>query len=195
MTARANERGMRKQARRASVILGMHRSGTSALAGAVHFAGVARPQTLIPADEHNSRGYWECAPLVKAHDNFLRKIGSSWKDWRHLGLDQLSVATQSSYRKIVSGIVEQEYPGDSCIVVKDPRASRFYPLLNSALDDLGFSSTPLLIFAIHSKSQHLWRGAMVFLWRQGCSCGCATISMLNSQRGIPPEPFCHSKNS
>src|SRR5690242_15048034 len=71
-----------KTRRRAVVVLGMHRSGTSALAGALHLAGAGEPKTPIPADENNQRGYWEPAPLVQAHDEFLTAIGSSWADWR-----------------------------------------------------------------------------------------------------------------
>ena len=43
----------------ALVVLGMHRSGTSALAGMLHHLGVALGDRLMKATLDNPRGYWE----------------------------------------------------------------------------------------------------------------------------------------
>ena len=59
------------QKRQAILVLGMHRSGTSALGGAINALGVAAPKTILPPNHANPRGFWECAPLVTAHDELL----------------------------------------------------------------------------------------------------------------------------
>lgn len=45
----------------ATCILGMHRSGTSALAQVVHLLGadIGKNEDLIPAEPANAAGYWE----------------------------------------------------------------------------------------------------------------------------------------
>ena len=50
------------------LVLGMHRSGTSAAAGFLVKLGGAQPKTLLPADDGNERGYFEFASF----DDFSR---------------------------------------------------------------------------------------------------------------------------
>ena len=51
--------GARADKSLAVLVVGMHRSGTSAVSGVLNKLGVAVPDTLHPADEHNARGYFE----------------------------------------------------------------------------------------------------------------------------------------
>ena len=55
--------------RRALVVLGMHRSGTSAAARVFSLLGAGLPENLLPPQEgNNASGFWEPAALVAAHD-------------------------------------------------------------------------------------------------------------------------------
>lgn len=56
------------------LVLGMHRSGTSAVAGLLHALGLdpGPVTTLIAADEFNQDGYWEQRPVVQLNDDLLR---------------------------------------------------------------------------------------------------------------------------
>lgn len=59
------------------LVLGMHRSGTSVVAGVVErlgFHGGPR-ETMIAPDANNSDGYWEQGPLVQWHDELLATLG------------------------------------------------------------------------------------------------------------------------
>lgn len=66
--------------RRALVVLGMHRSGTSAAARVFSLLGAELPQNLLPPTEGNASGYWEPAALVAAHDSLLAELDSRWDD-------------------------------------------------------------------------------------------------------------------
>src|ERR1043165_10281978 len=70
--------------RQAILVLGMHRSGTSALSGVVCALGAAAPNNLLPANFANPTGYWESLPLVQADNELLASAHSSWDDWRQL---------------------------------------------------------------------------------------------------------------
>ena len=60
-------------------VLGMHRSGTSAVARLVNLLGVPLvADDLLPADDANPKGYWESASLKVANDELLEDLGWSW---------------------------------------------------------------------------------------------------------------------
>ena len=61
---------------RAILIVGMHRSGTSATAGMLHHLGVQLGSNLLPANEYNLTGYWEHVDIVAVHDELLQALGS-----------------------------------------------------------------------------------------------------------------------
>ena len=54
--------------RSAIVILGMHRSGTSALAGVLNMLGCDLPETLMPANAYNEKGYFESNAIRLLND-------------------------------------------------------------------------------------------------------------------------------
>ena len=65
---------------KAIIVLGMHRSGTSLLAEAVHrwgaYAGYGKD--LLEAGKSNERGFWEFEPLVSFNKVLLASLGSDW---------------------------------------------------------------------------------------------------------------------
>ena len=63
---------------RMTIVLGMHRSGTSALTGMLQMAGLQAPSDVLGASPGNPLGYWESRSLVALTDRFLSQIGHSW---------------------------------------------------------------------------------------------------------------------
>jgi hypothetical protein len=57
-------------------VLGMHRSGTSLVAGLVDHLGIdgGPRDSMIDADQFNDDGYWEQRPLVDWHDKILARL-------------------------------------------------------------------------------------------------------------------------
>lgn len=60
------------------LILGMHRSGTSCLAGALETCGLFLGE-VRRTGRFNARGYFELASLVRLHDEILTANGGSWE--------------------------------------------------------------------------------------------------------------------
>ncbi|MEY4950799.1 MAG: hypothetical protein RL698_3010, partial [Pseudomonadota bacterium] len=54
--------------RRAIVVAGMHRSGTSAFARCVNLLGAGIGERLIPTNWGNERGFWEDEEVIAADD-------------------------------------------------------------------------------------------------------------------------------
>ena len=62
------------------VILGMHRSGTSAVAGFLAKAGffAGEDADLLEAAEDNPKGFFERADVNALNDNFLAELDGAW---------------------------------------------------------------------------------------------------------------------
>jgi hypothetical protein len=129
--------------RQAVLVLGMHRSGTSALAGVLSALGVAGPRTLVSPTESNPRGYFESPRIFTALDDMLASIGSCWDDWRQLDQQWLD-SKAAQHRKSIKALLIDEYASEPIIFLKDPRICRFVPFVCSILAELNFTFVALL---------------------------------------------------
>ena len=118
----------RAGARKAVVILGMHRSGTSALGGALQLLGVNFGQRLFPPGKDNEKGYWEHPEIVTLHDELLRSLGSRWDDDKPLPSDWVKRKITRDVRSLLIRIVERDFAHSSLFGMKDPRMCRLMPL-------------------------------------------------------------------
>jgi hypothetical protein len=66
----------------ALLVLGMHRGGTSSIAGAMVRLGGAAPLNLLPPADDNPKGFWESSVLMSLNDQILEAGGNHWEDWR-----------------------------------------------------------------------------------------------------------------
>src|SRR5688500_16955298 len=66
--------------RQGLVVLGMHRSGTSALTRVLSLLGADLPGRLLDPRPDAVRGYWESADLVAIHDRLLEAAGLAWHE-------------------------------------------------------------------------------------------------------------------
>jgi len=123
--------------RTAIVVLGMHRSGTSSVAGALSILGAASPRTLMPAAEDNPKGFWESQVLMAFHDKLLEAGESNWRDWRPFGLPGV-LDRRPEFLLEARERLDEEFDGQELIVFKDPRLCRFFPLWEQVLEDAGY---------------------------------------------------------
>jgi hypothetical protein len=112
---------------KAVLVLGMHRSGTSALAGVLVRLGLEAPRTLMPPNEANPLGFWESDAIVRFHDRLLRQLGTSWDAWTRVPDPPAACDAE------LSRLIESEFGGASQFMVKDPRMCRLVPLWRRVL--------------------------------------------------------------
>jgi hypothetical protein len=134
--------------RKAVLVLGMHRSGTSALAGVINALGVATPKTLVASDQWNERGYFESLLLYSVLDELLEAAGSKWDDWEQLDLHWLRSPSAEQYRQKIKSVLLEEYADTSLFVIKDPRICRLIPFMTSILADL--SADPVAALSVRN---------------------------------------------
>jgi O-antigen biosynthesis protein len=132
----------------AVIVLGMHRSGTSALTRVLNLLGVELGATLMKAAASNETGFWEHQGVVDIHTDLLSGLGMSWDDPRRLPDGYME---SDAGRDAATALVEtlgRDF--DSAVLwgIKDPRMCRFLPLWREVFDSLG--ATPgYVILARH----------------------------------------------
>ncbi len=132
--------------RRGLLVLGMHRSGTSAIGRVLSLLGADLPSRTIGPDEFNESGYWEAAELYRFHDQMLARAESRWDDWRPFSRVSLDPYDLIGVEHTLLEFLTREFRGSDLFVIKDPRICRFVPLW---LDVLGkFSTVPGAIIPV-----------------------------------------------
>jgi hypothetical protein len=117
----------------AAVVLGMHRSGTSALAGVLGLKGFAAPRNVLPSSAVNERGFWESERMNALNDELFAELGTNWH-----GLDGIRVESRSERwvqdaRARTRTILSDEFDIGVRPLVKDPRLCRLLPLWQPAI--------------------------------------------------------------
>ncbi|MCC4288862.1 hypothetical protein [Vreelandella aquamarina] len=117
------------------VVLGMHRSGTSAITGALEKMGVVLPQELMPPTEDNPKGYFEGLRVMQINDAALSDLQSNWDDTRF----SLFITDQliEKYLPEVKRFIQEEFFYSKVFALKDPRMCITFPLWERALLELG----------------------------------------------------------
>ena len=131
--------------RAAILVLGMHRSGTSALTWLLGRLGAALPRDAIEASGDNARGYWESQALVKADDQLLRVVRSSWFDPRALDFSRLSPDGLRSRKNRIREAIESAWGDAPLLAIKDPRQCRCVPVILDVLNEMRIEPRALLM--------------------------------------------------
>lgn len=125
---------------RVVVVLGMHRSGTSALAGTLSQIGLSpgSEAELMPATvDANPKGYFEHVSVVRAHDRLLGAFGMEWSDPRPLPDGWLRHPSTLDVKVELKALLSILLARHGTVVVKDPRLCRFVPMWRELLSEMG----------------------------------------------------------
>ena len=102
-------------------ILGMHRSGTSALTGMLAKAGLSAPIDLMPADPVNPKGYWESLSIYNVNERFLHALGFCWSSSISLPIGWQVSREAREWRSELLDTIHKAFKGAHCPLIKDPR--------------------------------------------------------------------------
>lgn len=108
-------------------IIGMHRSGTSALGGVLEQLGLTVGKNVMAANAGNPKSYAENQALVDLHDRFLDSIGSVWRDPKPVRQEQFAGGAAGEFREELLQLLHEEF-GTGRALIKDPRMCRLMPL-------------------------------------------------------------------
>ena len=106
------------------LVLGMHRSGTSACTRVLNLMGCALPDDLMAAADSNETGHWESNDVVALNDEMLLTAGSSWQDWGPVNADWRESGIRNSMLAKATVLIKTHAALGPLFAVKDPRMCR-----------------------------------------------------------------------
>ncbi len=124
------------ETKRLIVVLGMHRSGSSAIAKSLEVLGVDLGKHLMPADENNEKGYFEDIGINRLNTEILQNIGCDWYSLAPFKNDVFEGERISSLRQKASEIIEDKLQDTNLLGIKDPRLCKLLPFWKNVFDDL-----------------------------------------------------------
>ena len=120
------------------VVLGMHRSGTSAVTRALSVLGVALGDSLLPAVAgDNDKGYWEDRDLNQVNIALLAALERDWDDLRPLSPSELAGQRVNEIHGRAIGLLRGKLRRMPLFGMKDPRICRLLPFWQSVFAEIG----------------------------------------------------------
>ena len=130
---------------RAVLVIGMHRSGTSALARGLQMLGVYLGNNFLDTRPDNPTGYWEDKNIYELNERLLAALGLKWEEvaliddtrWHR---PEVEVLLAEAVEYLRSQFVSHPLWG-----FKDPRTIRLLPFWQSVLRRLEVSESYLVV--------------------------------------------------
>ncbi|PJB55109.1 MAG: hypothetical protein CO098_18110 [Bacteroidetes bacterium CG_4_9_14_3_um_filter_41_19] len=153
------------------LIMGMHRSGTSAVSGCINMLGYKLGAHIVPPGEPNEKGYFENNAINRFNEGLLDLLNARWHDTLHIPdewwMDERVKNEQTKLAKILA----DEFGEDTKFIIKDPRISILLPfyldvfsVLNISLKVIISFRNPFEVAASLKKRDNLSFSKSLLLW-------------------------------
>jgi hypothetical protein len=122
----------------AVLVVGMHRSGTSAMARVVSLAGASLPSHLMEGGLSNVDGHWEPQDVADLNEQVLADLDSEWNDTFGPRQFRSRKLPTGKYLKRAREVIRENYGDSDFIVLKEPRVSILIDFWRKALQQEEF---------------------------------------------------------
>ncbi|HEX6654294.1 MAG TPA: sulfotransferase [Thermoleophilaceae bacterium] len=121
-------------------MLGMHRSGTSLVAGLMRDLGIdlGPDEALLPPDSNNPSGYFELTELVHLNNEILAHYGGSWDELPELPPGWENSEELAAIRDRARRLLSRRFAASSHWGWKDPRTCVTLPFWQGLAPDLRY---------------------------------------------------------
>jgi len=138
------------------LVIGMHRSGTSALSGVLEGLGLnaGAPEAMMSSDTGNPEGYYEQRPIVDLNEEILEAHGGRWDSPPLLAAGWANELDADQYIARAEGLLARSFSGRH-FVLKDPRVSLLLPMWRKVLLDRGCA-----VVIVRDPSEVAWSLAL-----------------------------------
>jgi len=128
------------------VVLGMHRSGTSALTRGLKLLGVELGDRLMDGVAgENEKGFWEDTDFYKINEQLLSILRSSWDGLRELDFQCLNDEKFSNLKNTAKELLEERLKDGVTFGFKDPRTSVLLPFWQQIFYELGIQEQYVIV--------------------------------------------------
>jgi hypothetical protein len=128
------------------VVLGMDRSGTSAMTAVLNLLGADVGNDLLPAAPDNPKGFFEHRGIWTIHEELLAALGSCWGDVVPLPDRWWEGPAARKATKDILALLERDFGRSPLWAVKDPRLCRFFTMWIPLLHHFGSTPHALIMF-------------------------------------------------
>jgi hypothetical protein len=171
--------------RNALLVLGMHRSGTSATTRVLNLLGAELGENLMGPGYSNDLGFWEHMDAYQINDRLLHEMGMSWNDPRRMPDGWESTPQFARALREIVQVLGRDFLQAPLWAVKDPRICRLVPLWRKALEQQKVVGRAVLVVRHPDEiagslavRDGLSRGQVHLLWaRHMCEAERATRGM------------------
>lgn len=117
----------------AVLVLGMHRTGTSAITGCLNALGVKLGPKIDYSNDENPKGFFENYQVIDINDNILKELGYSWANpyYKQPGLEH--PVFKKYYNNAVS-VLRESYSSYPLWGLKDPRICLLLPFWRKIIE-------------------------------------------------------------
>ena len=106
------------------VVLGMHRSGTSAITRGLKVLGVDLGDSFLPPRPDNEKGFWEDIDINTLNIDLLKAIGHDWHTLVPIMPCEIPEAITEKFKLRAVEILRHKLSHTNCFGFKDPRLPR-----------------------------------------------------------------------
>lgn len=157
---------------KAILVIGMHRSGTSAVSGLLAEMGVFMGKTLFAAQKGvNEKGFYENSQLVALNEQVLDELLWSWDDPLAECIARCIPDIRSVYTKKGNDVIAKGYESQSAWGMKDPRTTLLLPFWQKIIEQSNIDATyvlmvrsPLEVYASLKKRDGFSLEKSLILW-------------------------------
>lgn len=136
----------KSDSRNVIVVLGMHRSGTSAVSGALESLGFSIGKNIMPSTSNNPKGYFENKNIVDFNDHLLKQLGVNWADAYILPYHFIKGQQFFTEQKdLLKKLILDEFDLNGPILIKDPRMCILLPFWQPVFKELKLNPCYILV--------------------------------------------------
>ncbi|MEO9824182.1 MAG: sulfotransferase [Paracoccaceae bacterium] len=128
------------------VVLGMHRSGTSATTRALRVLGVELGSEFSPPpDRHNAKGYWEDRDILSLNVEMLKAIDRSWNTLQSVEPKDFERLSELGFEQRALDLLQRKTAGARPYGFKDPRIIPLLPFWDRVIARSGLKARYVLM--------------------------------------------------
>lgn len=128
--------------KRVVVVVGMHRSGTSAITRGLQCLGVELGNSLLPpVPGDNDKGYWEDADIHRLNDDLLAHLGRDWSSLVAIGTEDWTRQDLAPFRLRAVDLMRAKTASTAVFGLKNPRIALLLPFWKSVFEHVGLAAS------------------------------------------------------
>ena len=116
------------------LVVGVHRSGTSALTRTLNLLGATLPEALLGPSVNNPLGHWESERAYELHNALLESIDSRWDDWSAIDPSWFRSPMAERHAHRLAEFLTEEFSDSPLFAIKDPRLCLMAPMWRRAFE-------------------------------------------------------------